>query len=271
MLKDITIGQYFPGDSFVHKLDPRIKLIISILYIIMLFMTDSYIAYLIVFISLIFVIRISKIPVGMILKGIKPLKYIILITFLMNIIFTKGETLFVLGPIAIAKEGIDMAAKMAIRLIMLIMGTSMLTLTTSPIQLTDGLESLLSPLKKIGFPVHSLAMMMTIAIRFVPTLIEEMDKIMKAQMARGADFDTGNIFQRAKSLVPILVPLFISALRRADELATAMDARCYRGDDGRTKLNPLKYEQRDFVALFCYLVFFILIANFSRIQNLLIA
>ena len=257
MLKDITIGQYFPGDSIVHRLDPRIKIIIISLFIMSLFFVNNFIPYIFILGFILMVVSITKIPLKFILKGIRPLMFIILITFFINIFMTKGEVLIDLfGPFTITKEGLYLAVFMAIRLVFLITGTSLLTLTTSPIALTDGIEKLLSPFKKIGLPAHELAMMMTIALRFIPTLLEETDKIMKAQMARGADFESGNILSRAKNLVPLLVPLFINAFRRADELATAMEARCYRGGDNRTRLNELKLKNLDIISLVTMIIFF---------------
>lgn len=256
MLKDITIGQYFPGDTIVHRLDPRIKIIIISLFIGSLFFINSFIPYLFILGFILAVVKISKIPLKFIIKGIKPLLFIILITFTINVFLTKGEVLYELGPLVVTKEGLSLAVFMALRLIFLITGTSLLTLTTSPIALTDGIEKLLSPFKKVGLPAHELAMMMTIALRFIPTLLEETDKIMKAQMARGADFESGNILSRAKNLVPLLVPLFINAFRRADELATAMEARCYRGGDNRTRLNELKLKRLDIVTMISMTLFF---------------
>lgn len=260
MLKDITIGQYFPGQSFVHLLDPRIKIIITFLFIVLIFFIKTYLGYGIVFLSLLAVIAISKIPPKYVLKGLRPLLFIIILTFILNVFFTSGETiLWSIWRLKITQEGLRQGIFMAFRLILLVAGTSMLTLTTSPIALTDGIESLLKPLKIIRFPVHELAMMMTIALRFIPTLLEETDKIMKAQMARGADFESGNIIQRAKALVPLLVPLFISAFRRADELAMAMESRCYRGGDNRTRMKVLKVQPRDYVALLFTLVLMIIV------------
>lgn len=259
MLKDITIGQYFPGDTLVHRLDPRIKIMIISLFIASLFFINNFIPYLFILGFILTVVKISEIPLKFIIKGIKPLLFIILITFTINVFLTKGEVLYELGPLVVTKEGLYLAVFMALRLIFLITGTSLLTLTTSPIALTDGIENLLSPFKKIGLPAHELAMMMTIALRFIPTLLEETDKIMKAQMARGADFESGNILSRAKNLVPLLVPLFINAFRRADELATAMEARCYRGGDNRTRLNELKLKRLDIVTALSTTVFFGLI------------
>lgn len=256
MLKDITIGQYFPGDTIVHRLDPRIKIIIISLFIGSLFFINSFIPYIFILGFILAVVKISEIPLKFIIKGIKPLLFIILITFTINVFLTKGEVLYELGPLVVTKEGLSLAVFMALRLIFLITGTSLLTLTTSPIALTDGIEKLLSPFKKVGLPAHELAMMMTIALRFIPTLFEETDKIMKAQMARGADFESGNILSRAKNLVPLLVPLFINAFRRADELATAMEARCYRGGDNRTRLNELKLKRLDIVTMISMTLFF---------------
>ena len=256
MLKDITIGQYFPGDTFVHKLDPRIKILIIIMFITSLFFIDSFFPYIFILGFILFSIKISDIPLKFVLKGLKPLVLIISITFIINVFFTKGEVLFKIGPLSITKEGLSQAVFMALRLIFLITGTSLLTLTTSPISLTDGIEKLLSPFKKIGLPAHELAMMMTIALRFIPTLLEETDKIMKAQMARGADFESGNVINRAKNLVPLLVPLFINAFRRADELAIAMEARCYRGGENRTRLNELKLNKQDILAISIMGIFF---------------
>ncbi|NLK44799.1 MAG: energy-coupling factor transporter transmembrane protein EcfT [Tissierellia bacterium] len=261
MLKDITIGQYFPGNTLIHKLDPRIKIIISALFIVSLFFIKNFIPYLFIVAFIIFVTRIANIPIKYILKGIRPLLFIILITFFINIFMTKGEVLFELGPLTVTKEGLYLAVFMALRLLFLITGTSLLTLTTSPISLTDGIEKLLSPFKNLGLPAHELAMMMTIALRFIPTLLEETDKIMKAQMARGADFESGNILSRAKNLVPLLVPLFINAFRRAEELATAMEARCYRGGDNRTRLNELKLNKTDIISLASMVIFFGLIIS----------
>ena len=250
MLKDITLGQYFPGTSVIHRLDPRAKLIMLVLYIVALFMAVSWVSYGVLFAFLALSIKISAIPAKSILKGMKPLVFILVFTGVLNIFFTagEGEPLVDFWVITIYTEGLLRAFFMVIRILMLISGTFLLTYTTSPIALTDALESLLSPLKKIGVPVHELSMMMCIALRFIPTLIEETDKIMCAQKARGADFETGSIVDRAKALVPILVPLFISAFRRADELATAMECRCYHGDEGRTKMKLLRYKRNDFSA-----------------------
>lgn len=256
MLKDITIGQYFPGDTFVHRLDPRIKILITIMFIASLFFVNTFYPYILILAFILISIKLSKIPAKYVVKGLKPLMPIIIITFVINVLFTKGEVLLPLGPLAITKEGLSQAIFMALRLIFLITGTSLLTLTTSPISLTDGIERLLSPFKNIGLPAHELAMMMTIALRFIPTLLEETDKIMKAQMARGADFESGNVINRAKNLVPLLVPLFVNSFRRADELANAMEARCYRGGENRTRLNELKLNNQDILAISLAAIFF---------------
>lgn len=249
MLRDITIGQYIPGETIIHRLDPRIKIIVTFLFIISLFFIDSFFPYIFVSLFIASGILLSKIPFKYIIKGLKPLTFIILITFAINVFMTKGEIIQEIGPLDITKEGLTQAVFMVLRLVFLIIGTSLLTLTTSPILLTDGIEKILNPFKRIGVPAHELAMMMTIALRFIPTLLEETDKIMKAQKARGADFESGNILNRAKSLVPLLVPLFISAFRRADELAMAMEARCYRGGENRTRMRQLKIEIRDYIVL----------------------
>lgn len=252
MLKDVTLGQFFPGNSVIHKMDPRTKLIFLVIYIIALFVASNWISYGLVFAFLIFVIAISQIPVKAIVRGMKPLVFILVFTGILNVFFTAGETVLVsFWIITITLEGVVRAVFMMARILMLITGTFLLTYTTSPIALTDGLESLLGPLKKLHLPVHELSMMMCIALRFIPTLIEETDKIMCAQKARGADFESGNLFQRVKALIPILVPLFISAFRRADELATAMECRCYQGGEGRTKMKLLRYHRCDLYAFLC--------------------
>ena len=249
-LKDITLGQYFPGNSIVHRLDPRTKLIAVVLYIVALFLAKSFVTYGIMFLLLAVSIAVSKVPVKSIFRGMKPVVFIVIFTAILNLFYTPGDTVLVRFWIfTITLEGVFNAFFMVVRILMLIAGTFLLTYTTSPILLTDGLENLLGPLKKIHVPVHELAMIMSIALRFIPTLIEETDKIMSAQKARGADFESGNIIQKAKALIPILVPLFISAFRRADELAVAMECRCYHGGEGRTKLHVLQYEGRDYLAL----------------------
>ena len=249
MLKDITLGQYFPGNSVVHRLDPRTKLILLVVYIIALFTAGSWLSYGVTLVFLVAVIKISTIPVKSIVRGMKPLVVILIFTGVLNLFFTPGEDVLVsFFGVTVYMEGLVRAFFMVVRILMLIAGTFLLTYTTSPIALTDGLEALLNPLKRIKVPVHELSMMMCIALRFIPTLIEETDKIMAAQKARGADFETGNLLQRVKALVPILVPLFISAFRRADELATAMECRCYQGGEGRTKMKLLRYKLWDFQA-----------------------
>ena len=250
MLKDITLGQYFPGNSPVHRLDPRTKLIAVVLYIVALFLANWFVTYAIMFLVLAGAIAISKVPPKSILRGLKPVLFIVVFTAVLNLFYTPGNTVLAQFWIfTITLEGVYRAFFMVIRIMMLISGTFLLTYTTSPILLTDGLESLMGPLKKIKVPVHELAMMMSIALRFIPTLIEETDKIMSAQRARGADFDSGSLVQKAKALIPLLVPLFISAFRRADELAVAMECRCYHGGDGRTRLRQLRYVGRDYAAL----------------------
>ncbi|WP_295865598.1 energy-coupling factor transporter transmembrane protein EcfT [uncultured Oscillibacter sp.] len=249
MLKDITLGQYFPGDTVAHWLDPRTKLLLVVLYIVGLFCADSVLTYAIMAAAFVLCARVSKVGAKALVRGLKPVLVIILFTGVLNLFFTPGDYLWQFGFLHISRQGLFMAARMVLRIMLLIMGTFLLTYTTSPIRLTDGLERLLGGLKRLHVPVHELAMMMSIALRFIPTLIEETDKIMSAQKARGADFESGNIFQKAKALVPVLVPLFISAFRRADELAVAMECRCYHGGEGRTKLNPLRYAARDYWAL----------------------
>ena len=250
MLKDITLGQYFPGNTVAHRLDPRTKFLLVTLYIIALFSAKGLLGYMVMAATLAVCVKISKVGFKSLVRGLKPLVVIIAFTGILNIFFTPAETyLLEWGILRISEKGIQNALFMVVRIMLLVMGTFLMTYTTSPIRLTDGLESLLGPLKRLRVPVHELAMMMAIALRFIPTLIEETDKIMSAQKARGADFESGNIFQKAKALVPILVPLFISAFRRADELATAMECRCYHGGEGRTKLHVLKYQRRDYVAL----------------------
>ena len=254
MLKDITLGQFFPGDTLAHKLDPRTKLLVTVFYVVALFTAKSYIAYGVLILTLIVAVRISRVGAKALFKGLKPVLFIIAFTALLNLFYTPGTEQCHFWIFRITIEGVRAAITMMLRITLLIMGTFLLTYTTSPIRLTDGLESLLGPLKKIKVPVHELAMMMSIALRFIPTLIEETDKIMSAQKARGADFETGSLMQRAKALVPLLVPLFVSAFRRADELATAMECRCYHGDEGRTKLNVLHYQTRDYLVLGYYAV-----------------
>ena len=249
MIKNITLGQFFPGNSVIHRLDPRMKLILVIAVIVMIFLASTVIGNAVVLAFLIAVIILSRVSVKFVLRGLKPLWFIIVLMFVLNTFFYSGGTeLFSWWILRITQEGLISAVRLAARLIFLITATTMLTLTTSPISLTDGLESLMRPLKAVRFPVHELAMMMTIAMRFIPTLIEETDKIMKAQTARGAEFDSGNLFKRATGMVPLLVPLFVSAFRRADELAFAMESRCYHGGEGRTRFKVMHLHARDFVA-----------------------
>ena len=248
MLKDITLGQYFPGDTPIHRLDPRTKLILVVLYIIALFQAKAWPSYLLLIALTIICMAISRITPRNIFKGLKPMLFIIAVTALLNLFYTKGTP--VREGWIITWEGIDHAVKMMLRITLLITGTFLLTYTTSPMALTDGLEMLLRPLKKLKVPVHEMTLMMSMALRFIPTLIEETDKIMSAQKARGADFETGSLIQRAKALLPILVPLFVSSFRRADELAVAMESRCYHGGEGRTRMNELHYATNDYVALF---------------------
>ena len=249
MLKDITLGQYFPGQSVIHRLDPRTKLTMLVVYIVALFLAEGWVSYGLVFVFLAVVIRLSTIPLKSILRGMKPLVMILIFTGVLNLFFTQdGEVLVKFWVLTVTSGGLSRALMMMARILMLISGTFLLTYTTSPIALTDGLEALMNPLKRVGVPVHELSMMMCIALRFIPTLIEETDKIMSAQKARGADFESGSLTDRAKALIPILVPLFISAFRRADELATAMECRCYQGGEGRTKMKQLHYHREDFLS-----------------------
>lgn len=250
MIRDITLGQYYPGTSPVHNLDPRVKIISTLFFVCAIFFVKNFVGYAFVALFLLFAIRLSKLKLSMVLKGVKPLAFIIIFTSLLNLFLTQGEIIWKMGFLKITREGLYLAISMSLRLILLVMGTSLLTFTTSPIALTDGIEKLLSPFSRLGLPAHEIAMMMSIALRFIPTLVEETDKIMKAQMSRGADFESGNILSRAKAMVPILVPLFLSSFRRADELATAMECRCYHGGEGRTRLRELKIKSGDIVAIF---------------------
>ena len=252
MLKDITLGQYFPGSSLAHRLDPRTKLMLTVLYIVILFCATSFVSYGLVAALLAVGVKVSGVAPKALVRGLKPILFIICFTAVLNLFYTPGDELASFWIFTITRQGVATAFFMVLRITMLIMGTFLLTYTTSPIALTDGLESLLGPLKKLKVPVHELAMIMSIALRFIPTLIEETDKIMSAQKARGADFESGNLLQRARALVPILVPLFISAFRRADELAVAMECRCYHGGQGRTKLHVLRYQARDYLVLLAY-------------------
>ena len=268
MLKNITLGQYFPGNSPIHRMDPRTKLILVFAFIVLIFFVKTFIAYFFIAAFVLMTMLISKVPIKYMLRGLKPLWFIIILTFLLNVLMTPGQSpLFDWKFIHITKEGLRNAGYLSIRLILLVMGTQVLTLTTSPLALTDGIEYLMKPLSKIGFPAHELAMMMTIALRFIPTLLNETDRIMKAQMSRGADFESGNIIRRAKNLVPLMVPLFVSAFRRADELALAMEARCYKGGEGRTRMKVLKMHRIDLYATFVFL----LLIGITVVDNLWLA
>ncbi len=256
MLRDITLGQFYPAKSVLHRLDPRTKFVGTMIYIVSVFLFNTFPGYGVATLFLAGMIALSRVPVKFMFKGLKAIFMILLITVIFNIVLTPGEVLWSWGFLKITKEGLVLAGRMAIRLTYLVIGSSVMTLTTTPNQLTDGLERLLRPLNKVHVPVHEIAMMMSIALRFIPILMEETDKIMKAQIARGADFENGNIIQKAKNMIPLLVPLFISAFRRANDLAMAMEARCYHGGDDRTQMKPLHYEKRDYVAygmLFVYL------------------
>ena len=265
MLKDITIGQYFPGHSSLHRLDPRVKIVLTVVYIILLFLVKNSAGFAVSILFLVVCYMVAKIPVKMILRSLKPIVPILIFTGALNILFVSGEhVIFDWGIFHITQEGIYTAVTMAIRVLCLIAGSSLLTYTTSPIALTDAIERLLGPLKALHFPVHELAMMMSIALRFIPTLIEETDKIMSAQRARGADFESGNLIQRAKALLPLLVPLFISAFRRAEELATAMECRCYHGGEGRTRLRQLKYRGADWFTLALFLAVTVAVGVLGR-------
>lgn len=256
MLRDITLGQYYQADSVIHRLDPRVKLGTTILFIISLFVFDGIWGYAVAALFLALVIRLSKVPFKFMVKGMKSIVFLLSITVVFNLFLTPGEPVVHIWKLAITREGLRLAVLLAIRLGFLIIGSSVMTLTTTPNQLTDGLEKMMRPLNKIKVPVHEIAMMMSIALRFIPILMEETDKIMKAQLARCADFESGNLIKKAKSLVPLLVPLFISAFRRANDLAMAMEARCYRGGEHRTKMKPLHYERRDYIAyiiVVCYI------------------
>lgn len=255
MLRDITLGQYYQTESVIHRLDPRVKLTGTIVFIISLFLMDNLWGYLFATAFIAACISLSKVPFRFMVKGMKTIVFLMLLTVVFNLFLTPGTPLVSVWKLTITREGLRIAVFMVFRLILLIIGSSLMTLTTTPNQLTDGMESLMGPLKKIHVPVHEIAMMMSIALRFIPILMEETDKIMKAQIARGADFESGNLFQRAKALIPLLVPLFISAFRRANDLAMAMEARCYRGGEHRTKMKPLIYRKRDYLAYGCLLAY----------------
>ena len=245
MLRDITLGQYYQTDSVLHRLDPRVKLIGTFAFIVGLFLAGNVAGYAVAAIFLVSMIKLSHVPVKFMLKGMKAIAFLIVITVVFNTFMTPGEVLIQVWKLKVTKEGLIMAVKLAVRLSFLIVGSSIMTLTTTPNQLTDAIESVMGPLKRLHVPVHEVAMMMSIALRFIPILMEETDKIMKAQEARGASFDSGNLIDKTKALIPLLVPLFISAFRRANDLAMAMEARCYRGGDSRTKMKPLIYRRRD--------------------------
>ena len=268
MLRDITLGQYYQTDSVIHRLDPRVKLVATIIFIITLFVVDNAIGYLIAALFLVCMIKLSKVPFRFMVKGMKSIVFLLLIAVVFNLFLTPGEALVSFWKLTITKEGVRLAVMMAVRLIFLIIGSSLMTLTTTPNNLTDGMEKLMAPLKVLHVPVHEVAMMMSIALRFIPILLEETDKIMKAQIARGADFESGNLIKKAKSMVPLLVPLFISAFRRANDLAMAMEARCYRGGEHRTKMKPLIYQKRDRIAYLVLLGYAAASIYFGRIFSL---
>ncbi len=265
MIRDITIGQYYPAKSVVHRLDPRVKLMSTLLYLISLFLFKSISGYLIATLFLAAVILMSRVPFSFIVRGLKPVIMLLMITVVFNLFLTRsGEVLFHAWIFTITEGGLVTAVYMAVRLVYLIIGSSLMTFTTTPNELTDGIEALLHPLNKVHVPVHEVAMMMSIALRFIPILLEETDKIMKAQIARGADLESGNMIQRAKSMIPILVPLFVSAFRRANDLAMAMEARCYRGGEGRTKMKPLRYRSRDYMAYLVMIVYVVTVVGIGR-------
>lgn len=265
MIRDITLGQYYQTDSIVHRLDPRVKIAATLIFICSLFVVEQAAGYVVAVLFLAAAIKLSHVPFRFMIRGMRAILFLLLITFFFNLFLTPGEAAFQVWKLTVTKEGIALAVKMAVRLSLLIVGSSVMTLTTTPNNLTDGLEKMLRPLQKCKVPVHEVAMMMSIALRFIPILLEETDKIMKAQMARGASFDEGNLLQKAKSMVPLLVPLFISAFRRANDLAMAMEARCYRGGDGRTKMKPLHYEKRDYAAYLILAAYFAVCIVVGRI------
>ncbi len=266
MIKNVTIGQYFPGESFVHRLDPRTKLLATIALIAVVFVSNGFAGFAVIAAFVLLTALSTGVHLKFLFKGLKPIFFIIIFTFILNLFFQNtGEVLVQFWVLKITTGGLRMASFMAVRLILLVISSQLLTLTTSPISLTDGLESLMRPLSKIGFPAHEIAMMMSIALRFIPTLMDEADKIMKAQKARGANFETGNILQRAKAMIPLLVPLFVGAFRRAEELALAMDARCYRGGAGRTRMNQLKYTRLDLLAALAVVALFVAVIVVNRV------
>jgi energy-coupling factor transport system permease protein len=265
MLRDITLGQYYQTESIIHRLDPRVKLVTTIFFIVSLFLVQGYSGYGVAILFLFVAIKLSKVPFKFMVRGMKAIIFLLLFAVTFNLFLTPGEPVLTFWRLTITWEGIHLAVSLALRLVLLIIGSSVMTLTTTPSNLTDGMERLMKPLRIFRVPVHEIAMMMSIALRFIPILLEETDKIMKAQIARGADFESGNIFKRAKSLIPLLIPLFISAVRRANDLALAMEARCYRGGEGRTKMKPLAYRKRDIISYFfmiCYLAAVIAMGRF---------
>ena len=269
MLRDITLGQYYRTESVIHSLDPRVKLVATFAFIVSLFVANNFIGYVIAALFLAMVIYLSKVPPKFIFRGMKTIFFLLLLTMVFNLFLTPGTPIVSVWKFTITQEGLKMAAMMAVRLVFLITGSSLMTLTTTPNHLTDGLERLLRPLRLFKVPVHEISMMMSIALRFIPILMEETDKIMKAQTARGADFESGNIIQKAKSLIPILVPLFVSAFRRANDLAMAMEARGYHGGEGRTRMRPLEYKRIDYIAYLILLLFVIAMFLASRIRSFL--
>ncbi|SFU43541.1 energy-coupling factor transporter transmembrane component T family protein [Butyrivibrio sp. M55] len=266
MLRDITLGQYYRTESIIHRLDPRVKIVGTFVFLIAIFMVNNALGYVIAGLFLAMNIKLSNVPVKFIFRGMKSIFFLLMISVVFNLFLTPGDPIITIWKIKITDEGLKLAVKMAIRLVFLITGSSLMTLTTTPNNLTDGLESLLNPLKLVHVPVHEISMMMSIALRFIPILLEETDKIMKAQMARCADFETGSIIKRAKNMVPLLVPLFISAFRRAMDLAMAMEARCYRGGEGRTKMKPLIYQKRDRLAYVVLVLFLIICVVIGRMK-----
>lgn len=271
MIRDITIGQYYQGDSVIHRLDPRLKVVGVFVYLISLFCFKTIFGFLAAGLFFVVVLKLSKVPFRFVVKGLKPILFLLIFTAALNLLWTPGRVIWSFGILSLTKEGIYKCVFMALRLLLLIIGSSMLTLTTTPNQLTDAMEHLLKPLQKVKAPVHEIAMMMSIALRFIPILLEETDKIMKAQMSRGADFESGNLIKRLHSMIPLLVPLFISATRRANELAYAMDARCYNGGSGRTKMRPLKYHTMDmwgYMGLILYIVFLVTVCTLARWNGL---
>ncbi|MCQ2549064.1 MAG: energy-coupling factor transporter transmembrane protein EcfT [Lachnospiraceae bacterium] len=271
MLREITIGQYYQTDSVIHRLDPRVKLVATIAYIVSLFIVNQVWGYILAALFLAMVIKLSNVPFSYMIKGMRAVILLLMITVIFNLFLTPGEVLISLWKLHITKEGLKIAIMMAVRLTFLIIGSSVMTLTTTPNNLTDGLEALMKPLKVFKVPVHEVAMMMSIALRFIPILLEETDKIMKAQIARGADFESGNLMKKAKAMVPLLVPLFISAFRRANDLAMAMEARCYRGGDGRTKMKPLIYQKRDYIGYIVLLLYLGLCVCVGRLLPVVLA